>query len=300
MTTYGAQSMTDPLVRVLVKRPGPAFGAAYDDPRNGYLHRVDLEAARRQHDQLLELLARMGVHIDELGRENGEDPDFVYVFDPALVSGRGMIALRSGKANRLGEEALMAEWAHEKGIPIAGRIEAPGTVDGGDTFWIRPDALCIGRSLRTNGEGARQLTGIVGGEVHVFDVPYGEGPDFCLHLLSLISPIADDLAVAFLPLLPSGLFELLRDHGVDLLPVPAEEYVTLGCNILAVEPGVVIMVDGNPRTREMLEDRGCEVHVFEGSEICVNGSGGPTCLTRPILRRSEAGTGAAQARSSGA
>jgi dimethylargininase len=292
VTTYGAQSMTDPLVRVLVKRPGAAFGTAFDDPRNGFLHRVDLEVARRQHDQLLDLLAGLGVHIDELGRENGDDPDLVYVFDPAVMSERGMILLRSGKAIRLGEEALMAEWAQEQGMPIAGRIEAPGTVDGGDTFWLRPDVLCIGRSLRTNREGVRQLTEIVGGEVHVFDVPYGGGPDVCLHMLSLISPVADDLAVVFLPLLPAGLFELVRDHGVELLPVPAEEYETLGCNILTVKPGVVIMLEGNPWTREMLEDHGCEVHVFEGSEICLNGSGGPTCLTRPILRRSGSRTDA--------
>jgi N-dimethylarginine dimethylaminohydrolase len=284
--------MTDPLTRVLVKRPGEAFGAAFDEPKHGFLHRVDLELARRQHDQLLELMAGLGVHIDELGRENGKDPDLVYLFDPALVSERGLIPLRCGKPSRLGEEALMAEWAQDQGIPIAGRIEAPGTVDGGDTFWLRPDVLCVGRSLRTNREGARQLAEIVGGEVHVFDVPYGEGPESCLHLLSLISPLSDDLAVAFLPLLPSGLFELVSGLGVELLPVPPEEYETLGCNILAVEPGVVIMVDGNPRTREMLEDRGCEVHVFEGSEICLNGSGGPTCLTRPILRRSGSRTDA--------
>jgi dimethylargininase len=283
---FGAQSMTDPLRRVLVKRPGRAFGAAFDEPAHGYLHAVDLDLARRQHDALLVLLADLGVHIDELGAENGEDPDLVYVFDPALVSDRGMITLRSGKPSRLGEEAVMEAWANEERIPIAGRIEAPGTVDGGDTFWLRPDVFCIGRSLRTNRDGARQLVDIVGpaSDVHVFDVPYGAGPEFCLHLLSLISPVADDLAAVFLPLLPTGLFELLGEQGVGLVPVPPEEYETLGCNILAVRPGVLIVVDGNPKTRRMLEARGCEVHAFDGSEICRNGSGGPTCLTRPILR----------------
>jgi len=157
-------------------------------------------------------------------------------------------------------------------------------VDGGDTFWLRPDVFCIGRSLRTNRTGAQQLAGLVGGEVHTFDVPYGQGPDVCLHLLSLISPIADDLAVVFLPLLPSGLHELLADHGVSLIAVPEEEFDSLGCNILTVRPGVVVVVDGNPSTRRALESRGCEVHAFAGREICLNGSGGPTCLTRPILR----------------
>ncbi len=280
---FGAQSMTAPLERVLVKRPGPAFGAAYDDPAHGYFHPVNLEVARRQHDQLLMLLADLGVHIDELGAET-DDPDLVYVFDPALVGDRGMILLRSGKPNRLGEEAAMEAWATDVGLPVAGRIEAPGTVDGGDTFWLRPDVFCIGRSLRTNDAGAEQLASIVGGEVHVFDVPYFHGPDECLHLLSLISPVADDLAVVQLPMLPSGLYALLRDHGVELIAVPEEEYDTFACNILAVRPGVLIAIDGNPKTRRMLEERGCEVHSFEGSEICLNGSGGPTCLTRPIVR----------------
>jgi dimethylargininase len=280
---FGAQSMTEPLRRVLVKRPGSAFGAAFDEPAHGFLHPVNLEVARRQHDQLLMLLADLGVHIDELGVET-DDPDLVYVFDPALVSDAGMILLRSGKPTRLGDEAAMESWAAGAGLPVAGRIEAPGTVDGGDTFWLRPDVFCIGRSLRTNAEGARQLQEMVGGEVHQFDVPYGNGPEECLHLLSLISPVADDLAAVYPPLLPSGLYELLRDHGVDLIAVPDDEYATLACNILAVRPGVLIVVDGNPTTRRMLEERGCEVHPFEGSEICVNGSGGPTCLTRPILR----------------
>jgi len=285
MKQFGARSMTDPLERVLVKRPGPAFGAAFEDPAHGYLHAVDLDEARRQHDQLLRLLADLGVHIDELGVETG-DPDLVYVFDPALVSDEGMILLRSGKPNRLGEEEAMESWAADASIPIAGRIGEPGTVDGGDTFWLRPDVFCIGRSLRTNAEGVRQLTSIVGGDIHVFDVPYFHGPDECLHLLSVISPVAGDLAVVYLPLLPSGLYGLLRDHGVELIAVPDDEFDTLGCNILAVRPGVLIVVDGNPRTRRSLEDRGCEVHPFEGSEICINGTGGPTCLTRPILRLS--------------
>ena len=118
----------------------------------------------------------------------------------------------------------------------------------------------------------------------MFDVPYATGPSECLHLLSVISPVADDLAVVFLPQLPAGLHELLGELGVRLLPVPEEEMPTLGCNVLAVRPGVVVVADGNPATRRALEQAGCEVHAFPASEIGVNGSGGPTCLTRPILR----------------
>jgi len=280
---FGAQSMTSPLLETLVKRPGPTFGRAYDDPRHGYLHPVDLAAAQREHDALCELLSALGVRVHELGEET-DSPDLVYTFDPALVSDRGAISLRSGKPNRQGEELVLERWMTEHGVPSDGRIEPPGTVDGGDTFWLRPDLFCIGRSLRTNPVGAEQLAGIVGGEVRTFDVPYGEGPEVCLHLLSLISPVAEDLAIVYLPLLPAGLYELLKEMGISMIPVPAEEYPTLGCNVLAVRPGVVVVAEGNPKTAAALAERGCEVHEFPAWEVGINGGGGPTCLTRPILR----------------
>lgn len=275
--------MTAPLVEVLVKRPGPAFGAAFDDPAHGFLHPVDLERARREHDTFCELLARLGVTVHELGAEN-ESPDLVYQFDPLLVTDRGSIPLRSGKPNRRGEELLVEAWTLAHGIPTLGRIEAPGTVDGGDTFWLRPDLLCVGRSLRTNDAGARQLAALVGGDVRIFDVPYWRGPGELVHLLSVISPVADDLAVVYPPLMPAGLWELLGELGIRRIEVPAEEYATLGCNVLAVRPGVVIIAAGNPATERALRERGCEVHTYEANEIGINGSGGPTCLTRPLLR----------------
>ena len=280
---FGAQSMTAPLVEVLVKRPGPAFGAAFDDPAHGFLHPVDLERARREHDRFVELLARLGVTVHELGVESAS-PDLVYQFDPLLVTDRGAIPLRSGKPSRRGEEVLVEAWTRARGIPTVGRIEAPGTVDGGDTFWLRPDLLCVGRSLRTNDAGARQLAALVGGDVRIFDLPYWRGPAELVHLLSVISPVADDLAVVYLPLLPAGLWELLAELGIRTIEVPPEEYPTLACNVLAVRPGVVIIAAGNPRTERALRDHGCEVHTYEAAEIGINGSGGPTCLTRPILR----------------
>ena len=280
---YGAQSMTDPLREVLVKRPGPAFGQAFDDPAHGFLHPVDLERARREHDAFVALLASLGPTVHELGAES-DSPDLVYQFDPLLVTERGSIPLRSGKPNRRGEELLAEAWMLAHGVPTLGRIEAPGTVDGGDTFWIRPDILCVGRSLRTNEAGARQLAALVGGDVRVFDLPYWRGEAELVHLLSVISPITDDLAVVHLPLMPAGLHELIRDLGFQTIGVPEEEYATLGCNVLAVRPGVVIIAAGNPRTERALRDAGCEVHTYEAAEIWINGSGGPTCLTRPILR----------------
>lgn len=280
---FGAQSMTAPLQDVLVKRPGPAFGAAFDDPAHGFLHPVDLELARRQHDAFVATLASLGPRVHVLDAETAS-PDLVYTFDPLLISDRGAIPLRPGKPNRQTEPAALEAWTTAAGIPTAGRIEAPGTVEGGDTFWLRPDLFCIGRTLRTNDHGARQLAAIVGGDVRIFDVPYWRGAAELIHLLSVISPVADDLAVVYLPLLPVGLWELLRDLGIRLLEVSDEEFPTLGCNVLAVRPGVVILAEGNSRIAADLARAGCDVHTYPASEIGINGSGGPTCLTRPIRR----------------
>jgi dimethylargininase len=283
---YGAQSMTAPLREVLVKRPGAAFDAAFDDPANGFLHPVGLAAAQREHDAFVDLLVRLGVTVHTLDAETSS-PDLVYTFDPLLVSDRGAIPLRSGKPGRRGEEAALEAWTARAGIPTLGRIEEPATVDGGDTFWLRPDLLCIGRTLRTNSAGAQQLADLIGGDVRVFELPYWEGARDLLHLLSVVSPVADDLAVVYPRLLPVGLWELLRESGVRMIEVPDQEFATLGCNILTIRPGVLVVANGNSATRAALEARGCEVHTFEANEIGLNGSGGPTCLTRPILRDTE-------------
>ncbi len=281
---FGAQSMTAPLHVALVARPGMSFGHAYEQPDAGFHHPVDLELARREHDAFVDLLTRLGVDVHVLDGE-AASPDAVYTYDPLLVTDRGAIPLRSGKPGRVGEELTLEVWTRARGIPTVGRIEAPGTVDGGDTFWLRPDLLCVGRSLRTDEGGARQLAALTGGEVRVFDLPYWKGPAELVHLLSVVSPIADDLAVVYPRLLPAGLWRVLVDLGIRRLEVSDTEFTTLGCNVLAVRPGVCVLADGNPVIRRALESAGCEVHVFAAHEIGLNGSGGPTCLTRPILRR---------------
>jgi N-dimethylarginine dimethylaminohydrolase len=280
---YGAQSMSAPLLEVLVKRPGAAFGRAFDDPAQGFLHPVDLDVAQREHDAFVETLAGLVPRVHVLDVEL-DTPDLVYTFDPLLVTDRGAIPLRPGKPNRASEPDALETWTRAAGIPTVGRIEPPGTIEGGDTLWLRPDLFCIGRTLRTNAEGARQLGALVGGDVRVFDVPYWHGPAELIHLMSVVSPIADDLAVVFLPLLPVGLWALLQELGIRLVEVPEEEFASLGCNVLAVRPGVVIVADGNPRTAAALASADCEVHAYPATEVGINGSGGPTCMTRPILR----------------
>jgi N-dimethylarginine dimethylaminohydrolase len=281
---YGARSSTAALRDVLVKRPGPAFGRAFEDPAHGFLRPVDLDRARHEHDGLVATLDGLGARVHVLDHEPTNDPDLVYVFDPLLVTDAGVIPLRPGKPNRRDEPAILERWLNDSGVPTAGRIEPPGTVEAGDTVWLRDGMFVIGRTLRTNDAGARQLASIVGGDVRIVDVPYWKGPAELVHLMSVISPVSDDLAVVFLPLLPAGLHEWLVELGIRMVEVPEEEYPTLGCNVLAVRPGVVIVAEGNPVTRRGLEAAGAEVRAIPLGEVGENGSGGVTCLTRPILR----------------
>jgi dimethylargininase len=281
--TFGGQSMTAELREALVKAPGPAFGRAFARPEHGFHHPVDLELARREHAEFVALLSSLGTTVHRLEAEV-DSPDLLYAFDPLLITDRGAIPLRPGKPNRRVEPAAIESWTLAHGIPTIGRIEPPGTIEAGDTFWLRPDLFVIGRTLRTNDEGARQLAALVGGDVRVFDVPFWHGHDRLIHLLSVIHPIADDLAVVYLPLLPVGLWQLLHDLRYRLIEVPDEEFETLGCNVLVVRPGVVITAAGNPKMAAAMAAHGIEVHTYPAGEIGINGSGGPTCMTRPILR----------------
>ena len=144
---FGGQSMTAPLREALLKAPGPAFGRAFEDPAHGFLHACDLDVARREHAAFSDLLASLGTTVHQLDVEI-DSPDLVYAFDPLLVTDRGAIPLRPGKPNRSQEPAAIEAWTSARGIPTVGRIEAPGTIEGGDTFWLRPDLFCIGRTLR--------------------------------------------------------------------------------------------------------------------------------------------------------
>lgn len=255
----------------------------FTQPEYGFRHRVELDRAQREHRTFRALLEELGVTVHELSDES-DSPDEVYQYDPSLVTSQGAILLRSGKPTRRGEEESQRRWYEANDIPIVGQIGAPGTVDGGDVFWLREGIVCVGRSLRTNQVGIDQLTALLEEEVHVFDVPYDVGEDDCLHLMSVISPVTDNIAAVEPARLPAGLYRLMESLRILMIGIPPEEIPSLGCNILVVEPGLVVMVEGNTQTQGFLEQQGIEVRTFGGAEICWNGNGGPTCLTRPIQR----------------
>jgi dimethylargininase len=277
---YGCGSSTAPLRRVLVGRPSSVerwreYGwRAAPDP-------VRLAA---EHEAFCALLAEAGAEVVMAAVEPG-NPDAIYVHDPALVSNRGAILLRPGKGRRRGEPAALEPELEAAGVPVVERFVAPACAEGGDTLWLDDRTLLVGRGYRTNDRGiealARALPDV---NVIAFDLPHLRGRDEVLHLLSLVSPLADDLALVYLPLLPVRLVQLLDERGVRLVEVPDEEFASLGANVLALGPRVALALEGNPETRRRLESAGVEVQTYRGDELSRKGDGGPTCLTRPLLR----------------
>jgi dimethylargininase len=290
MTTgasFGCQSMVDPLRRVLVKRPDASF-AVEDSRAWHYTGRPDLGVARAEHDAFVGLLRDAGVEITYHDAEQPGRADAIFVHDPAIVTDRGAILLRMGKRLREGEEDAMGRRFEEVGVPILYRLHGEARAEGGDLVWIDHGTLAVGQGFRTNAEGLRQLREAVEPldvKTVPADLPYGQGRDACLHLMSLISLLRSNLAVIYEPLLPVPLHEFLTERGVHFVHVPDEEFDTMGCNVLALAPGDCVMLEGNPVTKTRLEKAGCRVHTYRGSEISLKAEGGPTCLTRPILRR---------------
>ena len=283
---YGSQSMVEPLRRVLVKRPGAAF-AVDNHAQWHYSGRPDLEIAQKEHDALVGILQDVGAEVlchDEIQLHRA---DAIFVHDPAIVTDQGAVILKMGKALRRGEEAAIARRFEELGVPILYELQGEARAEGGDLLWIDHDTLAVGQGFRTNSEGLEQLCEALeplGVCILPVPLPYHGGPEACLHLMSLISMVDHDLAVVYPPLLPVPFWRYLRERGFRLIEVPDEEFESMGPNVLALAPRKCVMLEGNPITKGRLEEAGCEVFTYKGNEVSLKAEGGPTCLTRPILR----------------
>ena len=278
--------MTAALRRVMVRQPAIALGPD-DWSSYGYTHAIDQAKSERQHAAFREILTVSGAEVIAAGPDEAGHLDAIFAYDPTIMTDRGAVLLRMGKELRRDETAFHARTYGDLGIPILGEIFAPGMVEGGDTLWIDDRTLAVGRGYRTNAEGIRQLTTIlaeIGVAVLAFDLPHWRGEAECMHLMSLISPVAGDLAVVYPALMAVSFVEMLRDRHWRFVEVPDEEFDSMACNVLALAPGKALMLTGNPITKARLEAGGVEVLTYDGSEISMNRQGGPTCLTRPILR----------------
>ena len=288
--TFGAQTMAEPIRRVMMRRPGKSLLAA-DPAVWHYGVHFDAERAIGQYARFAELVAACGAEILWYEDEGDGLADAMFTHDPSLVSDHGAILLNMGKSLRKPEVDGHEAVYKAAGIPILGRLTGTGTVEGGDCVWVDEKTLCIGRGVRSNAEGIAQVRDLLaphGVEVLGFDLPLWQGEEACLHLMSVISPLADKLALVYAPLLPAPFYQLLKAKGYTLVEAPDDEFMVsngLNLNVLPTKPFDVIAVAGFGKTKAAMEAAGCTVSTFEADALCIACEGGPTCLTRPVERR---------------
>ena len=286
---FGVSSMTATLRKVAVKKPGLSIIDA--DP-NLWHYGEDFNPKKipNIHKEFVKKLEESGAEVYWMPENDKGIADAIFTYDASLMTPTGAVLMSPGKALRKGEQSLHSDFYKSLGIKIIGAVEGDGRAEAGDTLWLDEKTLLIGRGFRTNQIGAKQVEEIIssmGIDVHVFDLPVYLGDAACLHLMSLISLVDTRIALVCLPLLPVRLLELLEIKGFKLVDAPYEEFKrsnTLSTNILAMAPGECLMLSGLPKTRNALIRAGIKVEVFDGNELCIGCEGGPTCLTRPLLR----------------
>jgi len=288
---YCSQSEVGEIRSILVKHPGNAFIAQENIDAQweelNYFGCPDFNKALKEYEDFINLLAEDVSDIYYLPENDKTGLDSIYTHDPVIITKDGAILCKMGKEKRQGEPAAAGDFLSTLGIPVLGTISGKGQVEGGDVVWLDERALAVGWGYRTNEDGIRQLKKLMEKLVDEFIIvplPHWRGPGDVLHLMSLISPIDYDLAVVYSRLLPVPFRQKLIERGIKLLEVPDSEYETIACNILTTAPRKCIVLSGNPHTKQLLEKEGVIVREYTGEEISIKGAGGPTCLTRPLLR----------------
>jgi len=284
-------SMVSPLQRVMVCSPRTAGWDLPDRAARwqqlGFLHAPNFAVAQSQHEALCHELAAAGAEIVELPANPALSLDAVYTHDPSLATDLGLIAMRPGKPNRVAEAALHSSFIDSKGMTVLGAITTPGATEAGDIVWLDSKTLLVGLGFRTNQAGAQQLREMLAPasvKVLTASLPYGQGPAVCLHLMSFMSMLDDRTILVDLPFMSVETFHLLRDRGFKLIEIDPAERDTLACNVLALGNKRLLAIEENRNTNDRLRQAGFDVRTFPGAELCANGGGGPTCLTRPLLR----------------
>ena len=284
--------MTSTIRRVLIKSPESAYknqvniDSQYQDLN--YFGRPDFVRSIEDYESFRSILKENGIEIHDLPANDITSLDSIYTHDPCLISNSGVILCSMGKTLRKKEPEMISKYFKSLNIPIIGKISPPGKLEGGDIVWIDNRTVAVGVGYRSNLEGIAQLKEILSGDVDEIipvHLPHWTGPSDCLHLMSNISPIDKNLFLVYSKLLPVSFREYLISRGIKLIEVPDDEYESMGCNVLAISPKKVIMIEGNDMTKKLLETEGVDVSTYPGLEISYKGAGGPTCLTRPFLRR---------------
>jgi N-dimethylarginine dimethylaminohydrolase len=305
--SFNGHSMVGTLERVLVCSPRAAGWNQPERARRwrelGFRHALDFKKAQAQHETLCRELESAGAEVLELPTAVDLSLDAVYAHDASLATDFGLLVLRPGKPSRVAEGRRHGSFAGLGFVaaasatastpskflrfPILAKIMPPATAEAGDMLWLDSKTLLIGHGYRTNAAGISQMRSVLAPKgVHVLSapLPHGAGPSACLHLMSLISLLDERTALVDLPWLAVETVELLKDHGYRFMEIEYSERETLAANVLALGNNRLLALEENAKTNERLRQAGFEVRTFPGSELCINGNGGPTCLTRPLLR----------------
>ena len=288
---YGCQAMVGKIDTIIIKHPEEAFISQENldqkwKPFN-YVSCPDYEKSLKEYSRFEEIIQEHVENVHYLPQDDNTGLDSTYAHDTCKITSKGAIMFTVGKELRRGETGATKKFLEGIGVPILGEISGEGTMEGGDVVWLDEKTVAVGRGYRTNYEGIRQfreLTKDIVDEFIVVELPHGDGPDECLHLMSVISMVDHDLAVVYSKLMPVSFRDLLIERGIELIEVDDAEYANLGSNVLALAPRVCVMPAGNPGTREKLEKAGAKVFEYEGHDISFKGTGGPTCLTLPVTR----------------
>lgn len=288
---FNGHSMVGVLRRVMVCSPRTAgwdrAECAAQWHKLGFHHAPKFTAAQAAHEKVRRELESAGAEVLEMPSVGELSLDAAYAHDASLPTDFGLILMSMGKDTRMAEGRVHGAFGEEIGIPVLGRISPPGTTEAGDMVWLDGRTLLIGRGYRTNAEGIRQMSGLLGPkgvEVVSVPLPHGSGPDVCLHLMSLMCLLDEKTILVDLPWLAVETVELLRDHGFNFIGIDESERDTLACNVLALGEKRLLAIEENRKTNDRLRAAGFDVRTFPGAELCINGGGGPTCLTRPLLR----------------
>jgi len=286
---FGVSSMTNTLRVVAVRKPGPSLLKA-DPAKWHYGPQFDSGKVIKQHESFVTCLTNAGCDVLFMENDDSDIADAVFTYDASLITPSGALLMSPGKPLRQGEQHVHRNFYESQGIPVFGEIAGDATAEAGDTLWLDDTVMAVGRGFRTNQSGIDQISSYmqkIGVTVKSFDVPYYQGREACLHLMSLVSLVDTRKALVLLELLPVALHNLMLELGYTLIPAPMSEFQssgTLSTNVLTTSPGKCIMLTGLPKTRACLEAAGIEITDFEGNALCIGCEGGPTCLTRPVLR----------------
>ena len=291
MLKFNGQSETGRIQSVLMKSPAKAWlGQDFVNQQWQKLHypsRPDFEKVLQEYNQFASIIENNVPEIHYLPEDDRTGLDSIYTHDPVIITKKGAVLCNMGKKERQGEPAAIADYLKTLGVPVIGEIKAPGRIEGGDVVWFDDDTAAVGIGYRTNREGIAQLRELTRGiveEIVEVHLPHWNGPEECLHLMSMISPVDRDLAVVYSRQMPVTFRNLLIEKGIKFVEVPDEEYDNFACNVLALEPRKCVMVAGSPRTKAALEKAGATVFEYHGQDVSIKGGGGPTCLTRPLYR----------------